>query len=139
MINRIRKPLALFSAGGTIYVLVEIFWRGHSHYSMFVVGGLCFLLIGAINNYFSWELGFVWQTLIGTAIVTIVEFLSGMLLNVWLGLGIWDYSQMPCNLYGQICLTFVLAWIPLVSIAIYLDDFIRWKLFGEESPHYTLF
>ena len=136
--HAIQKFAVLLTIGGTAYVLVELLWRGHSHFSMFVVGGICFVLIGGINNYVPWELGFVWQALIGAFIVTAVEFVSGVVLNLWLDLGVWDYSNMPLNVMGQICLPFTLAWVPLSCVGIVLDDYLRYWLFDEEKPHYTL-
>lgn len=63
----------------------------------------------------------------------------GLILNVWLGLGMWDYSNMPGNILGQICPQFMVLWFFLSAIGIFLDDLIRWRIFGEEKPHYHLF
>ncbi|MDR1116839.1 MAG: putative ABC transporter permease [Oscillospiraceae bacterium] len=138
-VSTINKLFSLFLFGGIIYYCIEIIWRGHSTFSMFVVGGLCFVLIGAINNYFPWHLGLVQQALISCVIVTVIEFISGLILNVWLGLGVWDYSRLPFNLMGQICLLYTVLWIPLSVFAIFLDDWLRHWLFGEDRPRYTLF
>lgn len=54
------------------------------------------------------------------------------------GWNVWDYSDQPFNLLGQICLSYTLLWIPLSAVAIVLDDFLRCLLFGEEWPRYTL-
>lgn len=138
MVSTASKLLTLFMLGGVVYYCIEILWRGYSHFSMFIVGGLCFILIGAINNYLPWEMGIVQQSLIACAIVTIIEFISGLIVNVVLGLGIWDYSNLPFNLMGQICLLYAVLWIPLSVFAIWFDDWLRYFLFGEERPHYTL-
>ncbi len=132
------KMVVLLLIGGTTYFGIEMLWRGHSHWTMAFVGGLCFVLIGAINEYIPWEMGFIKQTLIGASIVTAVEFVAGLILNVWLGLGIWDYSSLPMNVMGQICLPFFFAWIALSAIAIILDDYLCYWLFKEEKPHYQL-
>lgn len=131
------KAAVLFLIGGSIYVGIELLWRGHSHPSMFVLGGICFILVGLINERLPWEMGLLWQSLIGACIVTALEFTTGLVVNVWLGLGVWDYSNLPLNLMGQICLPFFLLWIPLVGAAIILDDYIRYWLFNEEKPHYS--
>jgi uncharacterized membrane protein len=78
------------------------------------------------------------QGAIGAAIITALEFVAGVVLNVWLGLGIWDYSAMPFNVLGQICLPFTLAWVPLAVVAVVVDDWLRHFLFGEDKPHYVL-
>lgn len=137
-IRKCLKMMVLFLIGGTIYYGIEILWRGYSHPSMFILGGVCFILIGLINEYLPWELGLLWQSLLGACIITAAEFTTGLVVNVWLGLGVWDYSNMPCNVMGQICLPFFLLWIPLACVAIVLDDYIRYCFFDEEKPHYTL-
>lgn len=130
------KAAFLFVVGGSIYTLIEILWRGHTHISMFILGGLCFIAIGLINEVFPWDFGFLWQSMIGSAIVTVFEFLTGLVVNVWLNLNIWDYSDLPFNILGQICLPFSIAWIVLSAIAIVLDDYLRYWLFKEEKPRY---
>ena len=40
----------LFLLGGTGYVLMELLYRGRSHYSMFLAGGVCFLLLGKLEE-----------------------------------------------------------------------------------------
>ncbi|MBQ8511928.1 MAG: hypothetical protein IJ497_04885 [Clostridia bacterium] len=134
------KPAVLFLVGGTIYYLLESGWKSYTgkptHWTMFVLGGLLFLAIGAINEYIPWETGFFTQAIIGAAVITGGELIAGIILNLWLGLGIWDYSHLPLNILGQICLPFCLLWILAAAFAIVLDDWLRWRLFGEERPHY---
>lgn len=137
-LNQTLKLAILALIGGTAYVLIELVWRGHSHISMFALGALCFVLLGGINEFIPWDLGLVWQMLIGAAVVTALEFIVGVIVNIWLGLGVWDYSNLPLNFMGQICLLFSLAWVALSGIAIVVDDYLRYWLFGEERPHYTL-
>lgn len=134
--DRVLKAITLWLWGGFLYYVIEVLWRGYSHPAMFAVGGLCFLLIGSINNIFPWSLGLLWQSLIGAAIITITELISGLIFNVWLGLGIWDYSDVPLNFFGQICLPFSAMWVILAGVAVCLDDYLRWRLFNEEKPHY---
>ena len=132
------KTAFLLVVGGLIYILIELLWRGHTHISMFVLGGICFVAIGLINEIFPWDFGFLWQSMIGAVVVTVLEFITGLVVNVWLGLNVWDYSDMPLNILGQICLPFSIAWIALSAIAIVLDDYLRCWLFKEEKPRYKL-
>ena len=125
--------------GGAIYTIIEVLWRGHTHWTMFVLGGVCFLSIGAINEFFSWNMPLVVQGLIGAVQVTALELCAGVILNLWLRLGIWDYSHIPFNLWGQICLPFTAVWFALSVFAVVLDDWLRYWLFKEERPHYTIF
>jgi uncharacterized membrane protein len=135
--SRVIKAVTLLLFGGGVYCAVELLWRGHTHWTMCVLGGVCFLLIGGINEYLPWEMGLVWQSLLGAAVVTLAELAAGLVINVWLGLGVWDYSALPFNLWGQICPQYALAWIPLSAAGIAADDWLRWKLFGEYKPRYT--
>ena len=136
--SKFLRLMTLWLWGGFVFYCIELLWRGYSYPSMFVVGGVCFLIIGGINNYLPWSIGLVWQSLIGGAAVTVIELASGIVLNIWLGLGIWDYSHLPFNILGQICLLYSLIWVVLSTVGIFLDDYLRWKLYGEQRPKYTL-
>jgi uncharacterized membrane protein len=138
-IKSIFKLLILFCIGGFIYYFIEIFYRNLSTWQMAILGGLCFVACGLINELYSWETPLWLQSLIATIIITLLEFISGLILNVWLGLHIWDYSNLPFNIFGQISLYFSLAWLLLSVIAIVLDDVLRWLLFHEDKPRYKLF
>lgn len=138
-LKRFIEFVFLFMVGGGIYYWIEILWRGYSHISMYILGGVCFIEVGLLNEILPWSLGYVWQCLIGASIITVLEFITGLIVNVWLGLGIWDYSNMPLNFMGQICLPFFLVWVALAGAAIILDDYIRWRFFDEEEPRYKLF
>lgn len=133
------KYLILFLIGGIAYCGIEIIWRGYTHWTMGVLGGVCFIFIGLINNsrFFYHLMPFKKQMVIGGLIVTVMEFIAGCILNIWIGLGIWDYSQMPFNVLGQICLPYTLLWILLSGVCIVWDDYLRYWLFGEEKPEYV--
>lgn len=134
----IKEPI-LFCVGGMAYNVVEVLYRGYTHWTMFVVGGLCFILIGLINEIFSWETALWKQMLIGGTVITVVEFVSGCVVNLLLGWNVWDYSQLPLNVLGQICVPFYFVWVLLSLVGIVLDDMIRWKCFGEDKPRYKIF
>lgn len=139
MVNKIKliaKMFILFLIGGAIYYNIEILFRDYSHWTMFVLGGLCFLIIGGLNEFYSWELKFWKQCGIGAIVITVLEFIFGVVLNIWLKLDIWDYSDLPFNILGQICIPFSLIWFILSGIAIIIDDWIRYWLFNEEKPRY---
>ncbi len=68
-------------------------------------------------------------------IVTCVEFLSGYVLNIKMGLNIWDYSNLPLNVMGQVSLLFSVFWFFLSIIAIWLDDYLRYKFYGDKKPN----
>ena len=131
------KYLTLFIIGGAAYYLIEILARGFSHWTMFLVGGICFVLIGVINEVTP-KMPLVRQMLLSAVIVTVIEFVSGCVLNIWLGLNIWDYTDEFCNILGQICPKHTVYWFLLSCVGIVLDDCVRHFLFGEEKPKYTI-
>ncbi len=134
------KNLFIFLIGGAVYILIELLYRGHSHISMFILGGLLFLLIGLLNEFcFSWDMALISQMFISMVTVTLFELITGLILNVWLGLGVWDYYKQPFNLCGQICLLYSNIWFLLSLPAILLDDLLRDKWFGEERKQYKIF
>ena len=133
------KYFFLFIVGGSLYSLIEISFRGHTHWTMFIVGGVCFILLGLINEVIPWELSFIGQMLMGGALITGVEFITGVIVNLILGWDIWDYSNMQFNILGQVCLPFSITWCLISGVGIVLDDYIRYKIFGEDKPEYTLF
>lgn len=131
------KYFILLFIGGAAYYGIEVMARGFSHWTMFIVGGICFILIGIINEI-TLRIPLVRQMLLSSIIITMIEFISGCILNLWLGWNIWDYSDELGNILGQICVKHSIYWFLLSSIGIVLDDYIRYFLFGEEKPTYTI-
>lgn len=132
------KIPALFLTGGILYILLEIIWRSHSHWTMFLLGGLCFVCLGAINEIIPWEMPLWKQAFIGACIVTGLEFITGIIVNLTFHWNVWDYSSMPGNILGQICPQYFILWLPVSLVAIVLDDWLRYLWFREEKPHYRL-
>jgi len=131
------RNFILFLIGGISYYFIEILWRGYSHVGMFILGGLCFVLIGSISEYyFTTRRSFLTQLGISCLIITVLELIFGLILNVWLGLGVWDYSNLSFNFMGQICLRYSVFWFFLSLPAIVFSDYIRYWLFGEKKPSY---
>lgn len=133
----LKKYIILAFCGGSLYQILELLWRGYSHWTMFILGGLCFVLLGLINEVLPWNMPLLLQGIMGSAIiVTPLEFITGYIVNIQLGWNIWDYSSMPFNFMGQICLSFSFLWIFISILAIILDDQLRYWCFKEEKPHY---
>ncbi|MCI5605504.1 MAG: hypothetical protein ACI4C7_08095 [Clostridia bacterium] len=137
--KNILKYFILFSLGGIFYIIIELLWRGYSHWSMFILGGLCFVLIGVINEFYTFDIPLFIQMLIGAFIITVLEFITGCIVNLWLGLDVWDYYDMPMNILGQICLPYTILWFLLSPVCIIVDDYLRYIFFNEEKPHYRFF
>ena len=139
IIKLIIKYVVLFVMGGLVYMSLEILWRGYTHWTMGILGGICFICLGLINELLSWETPLVLQMFIGSIIITVLEFITGCIVNLWLGWNVWDYSNLPLNLLGQICLPFSILWYFISAIGIVIDDYIRYIYFDEERPRYKLF
>ena len=134
--SKIKKYEILFFVGATIYVIIEKLYRGYSHWTMFLLGGICFIALGLINEVMPWDMPLLLQMFVGGVIITVLEFITGCVVNLWLGWNVWDYSELPFNLWGQISLFSSIVWVGLSLVAIVLDDYIRWKFFDEEKPRY---
>lgn len=125
--------------GGSTYCSLEVIFRGRSHWSMVALAFVLFLLIGELNEILPWEMSLAKQGIIGACMVTVLEFVTGCVVNIWLGWNVWDYSNMPLNILGQVCLPFSLLWILLSIVCIIVDDYLRYLMFNEQMPHYYLF
>lgn len=129
------KYLTLFFFGGTAYYAIELLWRGHSHPSMIACGGTCFVLLYLLsfvgNSVKSSAVAPLLPTLraaLGALCITATELAFGVVLNLGLHLNIWDYSAMPLNFMGQICLTFSLLWfllsLPIIKLCNVMEKYI---------------
>ncbi len=117
----------VFLCGALGYGALETLWRGGTHWTMLLAGGVCLLLIHLTATRMRCALWQAW--LLGALEVTTVELLTGLLVNRALGWGVWDYSAQPLNLGGQICLRYSLYWLALSVPAAALCRFIRRALF----------
>lgn len=129
------KYTFLFFIGAISYYFIEIIYRGFSHPSMFILGGICFISIGALNNY-KIKIGILYQMVFGSVIITMLEFITGYIVNIVLDLHVWNYSNLPYNIMGQICLPFSIIWFLMSYLIIIVDDYLRHKFFNERIPKY---
>lgn len=131
--RKIIEYCGVFAVGGGIYVLIELIFRGYSHWTMLIVGGLAVLglyLISAMRDSL-WK-----KWIMGTAVILTVEFVAGIVINIILGWKVWDYSGLRFNLYGQICLPFALCWLGLTIPANALCTFVRGKIIDRQDRHF---
>lgn len=131
-----KKNIAVFVLGGLLYGLIEILWRSYTHWTMLITGGICLLLLYNLYTKHS-QLNLPLKCLLGACIITAVEFCVGCIVNLWLGMNVWDYSALPFNIYGQVCLLFSCMWlfisglaVPLCSMLDKLLSNIKW---GSET------
>lgn len=102
----------LFLFGGAVYLMLELLWRKRTHWSMGVIGGVAFLLLFLVFTRIGNE-RLLLKGVVGAAIITSLEFLGGAVVNVRLKWNVWDYSMLPLNLYGQVCILFSGLWFLL--------------------------
>lgn len=120
----IREYTVAAVTGGVAYSFLEILWRGYTHWSMILAGALAAILLYGIREHCR-SVPLSVRCLLGTAGITLVEFGIGCVVNLWWGLEVWDYSDMPFNLFGQICPTFSVLWFFLCLPAYWLCGQIR--------------
>lgn len=119
MRKRINLDITLFTVGGLGYGLIEILWRKYTHWTMIITGGICFVVLyrmfSKIIDIALWK-----KCILGSSVITVIEFISGCIVNLWLKLNVWDYSAMPVNLFGQVCVLYSFLWglltVPIVGI-----------------------
>lgn len=115
-----KKNLFIFLTGSSLYPTLEVAWRGRTHFSMALAGGVCLCLIDRICNHDLQDKRISTRCFAGAGIITSVEFFTGILVNIILKLNVWDYSLLPLNIMGQICLPFTFLWclatIPAMGI-----------------------
>lgn len=99
----------LFFTGAVGYCTLELLWRGRTHWSMMLAGGLCFLSFAKIEEHMQ-NAHRLYRCIVGSAAVTVTEFFFGVVFNVFLDKGVWDYSRIPFNFMGQICLLYSVIW-----------------------------
>lgn len=109
--------LTVFLIGGAAYSIMEILWRGYTHWSMTLTGGVCFCILYALHSAKP-PLPLFFRCALGCLTITGIEFLVGCTVNLWLGWQVWDYSGVPLNLLGQICPIYTLIWLALSFVSV---------------------
>ena len=132
--KKISELLFFGALGGCIYHTIEILFRGYSHWSMFLLGGCSMDFFLQQGKWIRWK-DKMWKQLLRAMVFVISgEFFTGIIVNKWMNWNVWDYSEMPGNLWGQICVPFALLFSILCLCGIYLTGFLSFYLFGGEKP-----
>ena len=141
MVMKVNKNIVLFVVGFMTYITIEVLFRGYSFALMGACGGLAIVILDKINNKLSWNTDILIQALIGSLLITFFELVIGELaLHTSLVPVMWDYSDVPMNFDGVICLPFSLAWAGLSLVAVFIADAITYYVFEElPVPYYKLF
>ena len=121
------KEIKLFIIGAIGYGLIEVLWRGKTHWSMLIAGGICLMALYRINMIIS-PMTLFEKCFIGACVITVIELVMGCLFNIILKMNVWDYSDLNFNYMGQICLRYSLLWfllcIPVYSLCEFLEKYI---------------
>ena len=59
-----------------------------------------------------------WMLLTGAAVTTAVEYAVHWGYETFLGVAVWDYTGVPGNLNGRVCLPFTAAWGVLAAVGL---------------------
>ncbi len=113
----------MFLIGGMGYNLIEILWRGYTHITMTLAGGLCFGAMLLINRL-AGNRSIIYRGMLCSVFITLIEFIFGLIFNIALNLNVWDYSDVPFNILGQICLPYTALWFCLGMLIQYFTDII---------------
>ncbi len=108
--NKVR--LVIFSIGACGYGIIELLWRGYTHWSMLTAGGLSFLGLSSISKNLK-KTGLFGCAVMGSALITSIELVFGIIFNMLLKKNVWDYSRMPFNICGQVCALYSFFWLIL--------------------------
>jgi len=135
------RVFSLWLITGGVYFIIEGLWRirvggGWANIAMLPVGGLCGVLIMIFNENPKFaRKKMVVKALYGMAILLFVEFISGYIMNVRLGMNIWDYSNRAFNFMGQISLAYAVLWFFFTPFIIWFDDRVCLRLWNEGEKY----
>lgn len=136
--------LLLWTWTGTTYFFVEVVFktlRGRPETISWTMLALAILLAIPLERFgaeLPWDCPLWLQVLICGTAITAAELAAGLVLNICLGMAVWDYSSLPGNLWGQICPQFWALWCLLSLPMIVILDWLRYAVEGGETPRYTM-
>ncbi len=124
------RYFTVFLFGAALYALIEVMWRSYTHWSMAITGGICMSAIYYIHLHC--RSVSIWsRALMGCAAITLAEFIAGLIVNLTFHLNVWDYSGLPFNFMGQICLIYCALWYGMCFPAFFVCSFLEAKLFTK--------
>ncbi len=130
--RRIGEYAIVYTIGGVGYTIIEILWRGYTHWTMAMTGGMCLTLI-YMNEAFHNHAPLWKRCLVGSLIISLSELAVGFVVNILLGWKVWDYSNQLFNLFGQVCVLYSALWYLLCIPAAGLCTFLRKWLRGANG------
>ena len=127
--KKMSECLFIWGLGGTLYYMIEIAFRGYSHWSMFILGGIGLLFCAFQGLWTRWQDPLWRQVLRCVIFITAGEFLTGILVNKVMRWNVWDYSSLPLQLMGQISVPFMILFSGLCVLGILLGKFILQRVY----------
>lgn len=131
--KKISEILFLGGVGGSIYYGIELLFRGFSHWSMFLLGGICMVFMGKQGLWCQWKTPFWKQVVHCTIFVACSEFVTGIIVNKWMRWNVWDYSDRRFQIFGQTCLLFTALFSLLCIVGIVLAAMIEKYLYQNKN------
>ncbi len=125
--KRLKKEATFFIIGGIGYGILEVLWRGYTHWAMVVAGGVCFVMFSHVAMHFQ-QCSLLLKATLCALCVTGVEAVFGVVFNLLLNENIWDYSHLPLNFMGQVCLLYSFLWGILAIVFLPLVEYLNRKL-----------
>lgn len=107
-------------------------------WTMLLVAVIICIPVERCGDNFPWETPLIAQAIACGVLATVTEFFAGCVINIMLGMNVWDYSNMPLNLMGQICLQFSVLWCVLCLVFIQVFDWLRYAVAGGDRPKYKI-
>ncbi len=131
--KRFSEYLFLGALGGSAYYMIEILFRGYSHWSMFLLAGTCMIFFAQQGIWVQWKDPMWRQFLRSMLFLLCGEFITGILVNGIFQWQVWDYSDEPFNLFGQICLLYAVFFSGLCVVGIWCARFVAERVYREET------
>lgn len=100
----------LFLLGGSGYLAIELAWRGTSHWTMFLAGGICLCLLQQLARQ---PISLSVAAGAGAVGVSGMEVAIGLVCREILHVTVWDYSSEWGNWAGLICPRYTGYWFLL--------------------------
>ena len=140
-IKRILKTLIMFFVGFFLYLSIEYVYRGYTYPLMGILGGITIVVLDRINDEISWDVDLCNQAILGANLITLMELIVGLIAKYTPLLPVmWDYSNIPINFHGVICLPFYFVWMIKSIVAIFIADALNYYVFKDtECPYYRIF
>ena len=113
-------------------MLLEVLWRGFTHWSMGICGGICFLGI-YVFEILKVDCHMAQKCLFGSLFITFNEFITGCIVNLLLHWNVWDYSEYIFNIDGQVCMLYSILWFLLCIPAFKIARLIKDKIFSPQK------